>query len=223
MANHGAENLSGRGVGRCLQTVRQIAPASAFLLILGLLSGGAEAVQMTKAEYDLLPAYCRNQGNVAPNYFKPDGAEKWRNRLGSDYTHIHHYCWGLVSVARAYKAGKTGGERKHHFGAAVADIFFSIERSTPEFVLLPEMYTKAGEAFLGLRDDKNAEIAFQKAWEANPSYWPAYVWWSQRLLKQGKVREALAVAEDGKKNAPDSKALDNLLLEIKGSGKAARK
>lgn len=178
---------------------------------------------MSKAEYDLLPPYCRNQGNVAPNFFKPDGMEKWKNRLGNDYTHIHHYCWGLVSVARAYKAGRTGGERKHHFGAAVADIYFSIERSTPEFVLLPEMYTRAGEAFLGLRDDKSAEAAFQKAWEANPAYWPPYVWWSQRLLKQGKVREALAIAEEGKKNAPDSKALDNLLQEIHGAGKTVRK
>jgi tetratricopeptide (TPR) repeat protein len=185
-------------------------------------SGSAQAVQMTKEEYRLLPAYCRNQGNVAPELFNPDKGEQWRNQLGRDFTHIHHYCWGLVSVTRGYRAGRTSGERRFQFGQAVQDISFSIERSSPEFVLLPEMYTKLGEAYLGLRNDRNAEMAFQKAWEKNPSYWPPYVWWSQRLLKQGKTKEALAVAEEGKKNAPDSKALDKLIADIKGGGKATQ-
>ena len=201
----------------------QFTQTMVFLLASGLVFGtAAEAVEMSKTEYQLLPAYCRNQGNVASQYFKPDNEAQWRNRLGQNHAHIHHYCWGIVSVGRGYKAGQSGSERKHHFSVAVSDFIFSIERSTPEFALLPEMYTKLGEAYLGLRDDKNAELAFQKAWEANPTYWPAYVWWSQRLLKQGKVREALAVAEEGKKNAPDSKSLDKLIDEIKGSGKAAR-
>lgn len=204
--------------------MRLLTLSKASLIALGLFWGGtAIAVQMTKTEYELLPPYCRGQGNVASSYFKPDSAEKWKNRLGSDYANIHHYCWGMVSLARAYKSGRTGAERKHHFNIAISDFIFSIERSTPEFALLPEMYTKLGEAYLGLRDDKNAESAFQKAWEANPSYWPAYVWWSQRLLKQGNTKEALAVAEEGKKHSPDSKALGKLIDEIQGAGKASRK
>jgi len=195
-----------------------------ILIIFGsLLANPVEAVEMTKEEYQLLPTYCRNQGNVAGNYFKPDNEAGWRNQLGSNFQHIHHYCWGLVSLARAYKAGQTDAERKHRFGRAIADFDFSIERSTPDFVLLPEMYSKAGQAYLGLRDEKNAEIAFKKAWEANPEYWPAYLWWAQRLMKQGRQREALAVAEEGLKNAPGSKPLERLIAEMRGSGKAARK
>lgn len=207
-----------------VQRRRWLASPMTICLACGLMWWGvAEATNMSKEEYQLLPPYCRNQGNVAPNYFKPDSMEKWRSRLGTDYAHIHHYCWGIVEIARFYKAGQAGNERKFQLTEAVSDILFSIERSTPEFVLLPEMYTKLGEAYLGLRDDKNAEIAFKKAWEANPGYWPPYVWWSQRLLKQGKVREALAIAEEGKRNAPDSKSLDKLIEEIKGSRKAAPK
>lgn len=186
-------------------------------------AGSGLAYEMSIDEYRLLPTYCRNQGNVAPRYFKPDGMESWRARLGKDFDHIHHYCWGLVSIARSYRAGLSAGQRQAEMGRAIDDIRFSIERATPDFVLLPEMYTKIGEAFLGIRDDKNAEAAFRKAWEVNPAYWPPYVWWSQRLLKQGKTREALAVAEEGNRNAPGSKALEKLIDDIRAAGKAEKK
>lgn len=194
-----------------------------FMILGSLLANLAQAVEMTKEEYQLLPTYCRNQGNVAPNYFKPEHEAGWRDRLGKDFQHIHHYCWGLVSLARTYKAGRTAAERKHRLTTAIQDFNFSIDRATPEFVLLPEIYTKVGQAYLGLQDDQNAEIAFKKAWEANPEYWPAYLWWAQRLMKQGRQREALAVAEEGLKNSPSSKPLERLIAEMRGSGKGARK
>lgn len=179
---------------------------------------------MSKEEYHLLPAYCRSQSNVEPKFYKRDGSEaKWSARLGRDFNHIHHYCWGMVSIARSYKAGLTIGARTFHMDRAIDDISFSLNGASPDFVLLPEMYTRLGEALLGIRDDKNAEAAFRRAIEANPAYWPPYVWWSQRLLKQGKTREALALAEEGNKNAPGSKALEKLIDDIRGAGKAERK
>lgn len=217
-------NLLKKRVDACWRKVWQTTSPMLIILVFGLLLGDqAEAVQMTKDEYRLLPAYCRNQSNVAPGYFKPDNEVQWRNRLGNDFPHIHHYCWGMVSLARAYRAGQTDAERRHRFHEAVEDFGYSINRSTPEFVLLPEIYTKTGEAYLGLRDDRNAEIAFKKAWEANPTYWPAYLWWAQRLMKQGKQREALTVAEEGLTNTPGSKPLKQLIAEIHGSGKATKK
>ncbi len=185
--------------------------------------GQALAVEMTKEEYQLLPAYCRNQGNVASSYFKPDNEAHWKNQLGNNFPHIHHYCWGMVSLNRAYKARQTDAERSHQFNLAKADIIYVLERATPEFVLLPEIYSKAGQAYLGLHDDKNAEIVFKKAWEANPAYWPAYLWWAQRLMNQGKKHEALEVAEEGLKNSPGCKPLERLIAEMRGTGKATRK
>lgn len=195
-----------------------------IVMIIGfLLVNQVQAVEMSKEEYQLLPTYCKNQGNVAPNYFKPDNEAGWRDRLGKDIMHIHHYCWGLVSLARTYRAGQTDAARKSLFRGAIADFYFSIERSTPEFALLPEMYTKVGQAYLGLQDDKNAEVAFKKAWETNPEYWPAYLWWALRLRQQGKQHEAATVAEEGLKNAPGSKPLERLIAEMRASGKATRK
>ena len=204
-------------------TKRSTTVPKVVVVILGLLlANQVAAVQMTKEEYQLLPVYCRNQSNVAGEYFRPDNEVQWRNRLGKDFQHIHHYCWGMVSLARAYRSGQTYSERKFRFEVAVKDFYFSINNSTPDFVLLPEIYTKAGEAYLGLRDDRNAEKAFKSAWEANPTYWPAYLWWAQRLMKQGKQREALAIAEEGLNNAPGTKPLEQIIAELRGSDKTRK-
>ena len=176
--------------------------------------GWSAGGDMTQAEYDLLPPYCRGQEHVANQYFKPDGG-KWKNILGIDYYHFHHYCWGLVNLGKAYKSGISSEVRKGLLKTSIGDIMYSIDRSSSDFVLLPEMYTRIGQALLGLGEERQAETAFKRAWQANPEYWPPYVWWAQHLLRQGKTREALAIAEDGKKNAPDSKALDNIIADIR--------
>lgn len=198
---------------------------------LAVTCGIAEAAPnpVTKEQYRLLPPYCQNQEHVAPLLYQPTAEGEWRRRLGRDYLHIHHYCWGLVHLLNAYKLGITSGKGRFQFEEAVDDFQFSINAtlthrgSSPGTALLPEMYTKMGEAQLALRDYQNAEAAFRSAWELNPSYAPPYVWWAQFLFKHGKTNEALAIAEEGIKNAPGSKSLAKLIEEIKGSGQSARK
>jgi len=221
--SHNLSEILPAVLGRYFRRMGRGVPAVWVILVFGLFDCGvAQAFDMTDTEHRLLPPYCRNHRWVASRSSKLEAEREWMNILGQDYYVIHHYCWAIVSVSRSYRPGLPDRVRKHHLELAVADIHFSTDKATPGFVLLPEIYTKLGEAYLGLHDDKNAEVAFRTAWEAKPSYWPPYVWWAQRLLKQGKVREALLVAEEGKKNAPDAKAIDKLMDEIKAATKAGR-
>ena len=174
---------------------------------------------MSEAEYTLLPEFCRAQGNVSSSHYSKYASNslerKWRSALGSNYSHYHHYCWSIVSIARAYKASPLTGSKSSLARNAIDDIGYVLERATPDFLLLPEVYTKLGEAYLLVSDDRNAEVAFRKAWEVKPGYWRPYVWWGQRLLQQGKSRDALAVAEQGLQHAPDAKALQDLVRDIR--------
>lgn len=214
-----------RYVGKCSKWL-------ATVVLLAAACGLAEAAPnpVTKEQYQLLPPYCRNQEHVARLLYRPTAEGEWRRRLGRDYLHIHHYCWGLVHMLNAYKLGMTSGKGRFQFVEAIDDFQFSINAtlingpSTPGARLLPEMYTKLGEAQLALQDYRNAEAAFRSARELNPAYAAPYVWWAQHLLKHGKADEALAVAEEGMKHAPESKSLAKLIDEIKGgAGRPARK
>ena len=182
---------------------------------------------MTEAEYLLLPAYCKAQGNVSERFYKKyyiaERTRKWQSGLGLNYEHYHHYCWGLVSIMRAYKSTSQYGSRASLIKNGIADIGYALERATPDFILLPEIYTKLGEAYLLSRDDKNAEASFRKAWEIKPDYWRPYVWWAQRLMQLGKFREALLVAEEGQRNAPGTKSLESLVNDIHATMRGKKK
>ncbi len=191
----------------------------AALLVLGWSPSASASRPMSETEYMLLPEYCRAQGNVSETNFtrsyRADLVRKWQSALGSNYNHYHHFCWGIASIARAYRPGTAYGSRAALTKSAIADITYTLERATPDFVLLPEVYTKLGEAYLLARDARSAEAAFRKAWEIKPDYWRPYVWWGQYLLHAGRSGEALAVAEEGLKHAPDVKALQELARDAR--------
>lgn len=183
--------------------------------------------RMSETEYRMLPDYCKAQGNVEQSYFQkyynPGRAQQWKDAFGSNnFQHFHHYCWSLVAIAQAYSSTAIGSRLSLATGA-IRDIEYVLERSSSDFVLLPMIYTKLGEAYLLARDDRNAEAAFRKAWEVDPSYWRPYVWWAGRLKQRGKTREALAVAEEGLKNAPGTKSLQNLIRDLRSTGKKSSK
>lgn len=204
--------------------IKSMLPAFGAVLLF-LFSSPLRAIEMTEAEYLLLPEFCRAQGNVSKYFEKYLIAERKRqleSSFGSNYQHFHHYCWALVAISRAYSTSADYNQRRAHALGAVHDMGYVLERATANFVLLPEIYTKLGEAYLLARDDVNAEKSFRKAWELKSDYWPPYVWWAQRLMQLGKTQEALAVAESGRKNAPGVKALENLIAEIR-SGKMQKK
>ena len=196
--------------------------SSVAILVLAWWCSSAQAgVVVDENEYLLLPEYCRAQGNVAPKYYNKylrDGlVRKWQSALGSNYGHYHHFCWAIVLTMRAYRSSSPYGSTRQMASYAVGEVSYSLEHATPDFILLPEVYTKQGEAFLLARDDRNAEAAFRKAWEIKPDYWRPYVWWGQHLLNTGKFGEALAVAEEGLKNAPEVKALQDLARDARVS------
>ncbi|MCM8620679.1 MAG: hypothetical protein NFW16_02815 [Candidatus Accumulibacter sp.] len=195
------------------------------LMALALLSGkpAVAGIVMTEAEYVLLPDFCKSQGNVSNQYFNKyysaERTNRWQAIMGTNFHHFHHYCWAIVFINRAYKEKGPKGAGGGALKSAIGDINYVVDRATPDFVLLPEVFSKLGEAYLLANDDTSAEKAFRKAWSINPAYWRAYVWWADRLFRQGKLKEALTVAEEGQKNAPGTRALDVLVKDIRAAGR----
>jgi tetratricopeptide (TPR) repeat protein len=100
--------------------------------------------------------------------------------------------------------------------AAISDMKYVIDNTTPDFVLLPEIYTKMGEVQLLLNRPSEAYEAFGRARSLKPNYWPPYFQWGEYLRKNGKKNEARAVVEEGLGYAPDAKPLQSLLVTLGG-------
>lgn len=165
---------------------------------------------ITPGEIALLPEYCPDtQGfKYGDVYFNTSPRAKyWVGLMGPSFWAHHHYCWGLIKMRRATAAGVAPVLREGGLKAAIADYEYVINNSTPDFIMLPEVYLRMGEAYLLLNDYGAASDAYAHARRKKPGYWPAYVQWAEVLVKVGKKQEALSLLEECLRLTPSEPAL----------------
>jgi tetratricopeptide (TPR) repeat protein len=180
------------------------------LLFLAGCSINAQAVDLlgqtvTEAELKTLPPYCKDTEWFPERYGKK--REYWISRMGPSFYHMHHYCWALFKVNRSLKSGVSKQSKTSLWQDALNDYNYILHKATPDFVLLPEIYTKLGILQLLRREPTQALEAFSKAQEIKPDYWPSYSHWVEFLIKSGKRNEALEFAAKGLKHSPNAKVL----------------
>lgn len=149
----------------------------------------------------------------------------WEGKLGKIFWAMHHYCWALIHQQRANRAGTPPQVREHMHRAAVDDFYYiikyAIQVGEPDFVMMPELYYRAGDAYLQIDDLPNALVEFQKAKAAKADYWPAYVGHAQVLERINKRKEAREVLERGLELMPGEPGLVAALARLSGEGAAA--
>lgn len=165
---------------------------------------------ITKGEIALLPPYCIDtmgfgygdaHSNTSPR------AGHWIGMMGKSFWAVHHYCWGLIDQQRAQFISTRSPIRTGTLERAIGNYQYTIRNATPDFVLLPEIYTKMGEAELMLSRLGPAYDAFQRAREIKPDYWPAYSKWTEVLIRSGQKADAKKLVKTGLEYSPDAKVL----------------
>ena len=186
--------------------------AISFLVI--FLPGISRAFDRTENESRLLPRYCRDTMDIGKNYaIKRD---YWVGVMGKSFEHMHHYCWAQTNVLRSRKAGLTMQERIYLWGRAVNDYKYVTKNAEPNFILLPEIYTRIGEVEILRGNPADANKAFAQARQLKPDYWPAYSHWAEYLMNHGQRAEALKIVHSGLQQSPDAKVLLELLRILGG-------
>ena len=128
-------------------------------LALLLAANGARAqspANVTEGELALLPLFCRDTLGMPTNHFTP-GFNHWMARVGEGFKSMHHYCWARINMRRIYAPGTDRAFRIGRLGGVVADLFYVIRNSPPDFVMLPEIYSSLAEVEL-LRQDRKSVV-----------------------------------------------------------------
>jgi tetratricopeptide (TPR) repeat protein len=182
-----------------------------LVLLLCCWGAGANTLSnITAGEKALLPEYCvdtQTFGYGDASYNTSPRAPYWIGLMGKTFWAMHHHCWALIREHRSRGAGVTRQERDGHLIAANSDYVYVIDNATPDFVLLPEIYTRIGENYVLLGNIGAAMDAFGAARKSKADYWPPYVAWARVMLKAGKRQEALAHVETVMRLAPDDAEL----------------
>jgi hypothetical protein len=176
---------------------------------------------ITIGEVALTPPYCHD---VLDPTYKIGGpkTEYWVSRMGRGLLAVHHYCWGLINTRRAMMPGVEPVIRAGLLKSVVGDYMFVIHNSPPDFVLLPEIWTRIGETQLLRSQPGAAYDAFARAREIKPDYWPAYSRWAAVLMRSGQKAEAKELVESGLQHAPDSKELREQFRKLGGDPSSIR-
>ncbi len=191
-----------------------------FLLTLATAVSAGKPTNVTDTEMALLPEYCPDTFgfkygdayfNTSPN------APKWVGLMGKGFWAMHHYCWALINLGRAQKPSMPANERQFTRESAIADMYYIIENTNADFIMLPELYTKIGEVQLMLNHPPEARDAFAKARALKPDYWPPYFHWGEYLRRVGQKAQAREVVEEGLSYSPAAKPLRSLLVTLGGN------
>ncbi len=137
--------------------------------------------------------------------------------MGEAFWGMHHFCWAMVGLQRADRAGTPPQTRTFLINVAISDFFYVIKNSPPDFVMLPEVHYRIGEARVLLGEYVSALDEFAKSRKHKPDYWPAYVGEANVLMKVGKKKEAAELLKGALKLMPNQPNI----LEALGRANAA--
>lgn len=181
----------------------------------------SEPRNVSDGEIALLPVYCKDKewnGGSVETYRK----ERWIASLGNSWKGVHHYCWALVNVRRAMLTAANPVQRKYLIEVAVSDYFFAIENSTAEFLVLPEIHLRLGEAYELLNQPAAAIKAYENAIKLKPDYWPAYQRQAEVLIKLKLNDRAKQVVAEGLRAVAEQPELLELSKRLGAAGKEPR-
>jgi tetratricopeptide (TPR) repeat protein len=166
----------------------------------------------------MVPRYCiHSQGfrDKVPGGNNPAEIERWSALMGQvAFHHIHHYCGGLMETNRAMFLSRTRAERDFYLSHAIVEFDYVIDRTPPDFRLLPEILAKKGANLIRLGQGPRAIAELQRAIELRQDYWPPYAELSDYYKDAGDLRKAREYLETGLSHSPSAEGLKRRLTEL---------
>jgi tetratricopeptide (TPR) repeat protein len=141
----------------------------------------------------------------------------WSDRMGPVFHDMHHYCFGLMKTHRGLYLSRDANTRNFYLNDALSEFDYVIVRAPETFVMLPEIVSKKGEVLVQLGRGPLAVMEFERAIELKPDFWPPYAHLGDYYKGVGNMQKAREVLETGLARAPDAKALQRRLAELKPS------
>lgn len=192
--------------------------ARMLFVLLGLTSGvnAAHALEAaprpTDAEMTRLPVYCQVKFNAPPQSPEWKG---WRDRIGTNYIDLHHFCAGINFVNR-YWGARNARDRGFYLQNAMNNFDYMVKAEKPDFTLSAELYSHRGEVFRLMRRPAEAVREFNRALSIDPRFVKPYLQLAELNMAGKTPARALEIITEGLRHVPDSRALQRRYLELGG-------
>lgn len=119
---------------------------------------------------------------------------EYRQLIGHDFIHMHHYCAGLGHLMLA---NTSRARSQWNFKRAEAEIDYTIGRSNPSEPLWVEMNIAQARARSGLGKHSEAIRQLERLLTLQPDNETIYVELAQVKRRAGNINDAIAILEEG--------------------------
>jgi len=174
-----------------------------------------QGVVQNMTELERLPRYCWGAQQINKISRDPKPIQEYLAIYGSGYYHIHHYCWA-INLENSVFLMQDKLLRESKLRVALGGVQYSLDRSQPGFVFLPDMYAFKAKILFTLHRDGEAVVALRQAIEAKPDYVPAIARLSDYYVDNDDKAQAIKILEEGIGNTEKAK---HLLRKLEKLGK----
>lgn len=157
----------------------------------------------TKEELALLPPWCAYTQQSWGSQTEPKAYAEYLRRYGPGWAHMHHYCYGLVSVNRLQRLATPKGVQPSVINIAKSEINYVLERTEKSFpfraeILLNLVRLQIREGSLG-----NAEATARALVSDWPAFADGHAVLAEVLLRAGRKSAAEEVLRAGEELVSD--------------------
>jgi tetratricopeptide (TPR) repeat protein len=135
----------------------------------------------------------------------------WAKALGDAYTHLHHYCGGLIALNRISRGL---GDRDYLLDNALYQFGYMQKFLSENNPLRSEVEYNAGFTLYEMKRIPAALVPLRKAIQLKPDYVSAYLLLSRCYQQLGKSTSAAEILRAGLAKVPASQALQSALDEV---------
>lgn len=214
-------NMITRGIGQAGLLLLSLVPFSDPVFAAEIPGYPANIHEYDPREIAMLPRYCiytQSYRDTVPGGNNQSEIDRWYAVMGKAFHAMHHYCWGLMKTNRAIFLARNQRDRQFLLVDAIGEFDYVIRSAPPDFVLLPEIYTKKGENLIRLGRPEGI-VELQRVVGLKPDYWPPYAALSDYFVQVKDLAKAQEWLEKGLAASPEATALLRRKAELnRGKG-----
>lgn len=165
----------------------------------------------TAGEIAVLPPFCKAKLSADSSDDK-----SYSGSFGSDWLHIHHYCFGLNFSNRYFKNFGNRAAQADTLKQAVNNYNYVLDHATPGFGMRAEIGTQKARLLAASNRRAEAIGVLETAIRERADYAPAYAALSDLYRDSGQKAKALTKIEQGLEHAPGDKALQRRYKKLAG-------
>jgi len=177
--------------------------------LLGLVFAGcvSAAPAIRPEEYAFLPEFCRYVQTGPGLRQDPDRYNRYVEKLGHEFTHLHHYCQSVAEYLRLIGPRVDKSQRDLWIQSSIGGFDYVLTRTPPGYFVRLDIFRKMIVLYQRSQDPKAATEMAKSMLEEFPKAAESYIAAAALMLSLNQREQAVSLLDRGAEAASDKESI----------------